>query len=132
MINKKILLLGYMRRNLGDDLFIAMLLNRYKDIEFVVRETSPKYSEPFKNYKNFSVVKAEGKLVDFDTKDYVACVYIGGSVLAETKNGMTNQKTINGFLENLFESIAITSLSNCMIFFNASALISSVWLIRNN
>lgn len=100
MINKKILLLGYMRRNLGDDLFIAMLLNRYKDIEFVVRETSPKYSEPFKNYKNFSVVKAEGKLVDFDTKDYVACVYIGGSVLAETKNGMTNQKTINVFLEN--------------------------------
>lgn len=99
-MKKKILLLGYMRKNLGDDLFIAMLLNRYKDIEFVVRETSPKYSEPFKNYDNFKVVKAEGRLIDFDTKDFVACVYIGGSVLAETKNGLTTQKTINSFLEN--------------------------------
>lgn len=99
-MRKKILLLGYMKRNLGDDLFIAMLLNRYNDIDFVVREASPKYSEPFKCYKNFKTVKAEGKIVDFDVSDYCACVYIGGSVLSENKNGLTNQKTINGVVEN--------------------------------
>ena len=32
----------------------------------------------------------------------------------------------NDFLENLFESIAIVSLSNRINFFNSSALISSV------
>ena len=29
-MRKKVLLLGYVRKNIGDDLFIAMLLNRYK------------------------------------------------------------------------------------------------------
>ena len=100
VMKKKILLLGYMKRNLGDDLFIAMLLNRYKDIDFVVRETSPKYSVPFKCYSNFKTIKAEGKIVEMDVSDYSAIVYIGGSVFAETKNGLVNQKTINGVIEN--------------------------------
>lgn len=99
-MRKKILLLGYMRKNLGDDLFIAILLNRYKNIDFVVRSNKKKDLEPFKIYKNFKIIPKDGPLCDFDMEGYDACIYIGGSVMMELKRGIALQQNINAFVEN--------------------------------
>ena len=34
---KKILVLAYLRNNLGDDLFVEQLINRYPDTKFFIR-----------------------------------------------------------------------------------------------
>lgn len=99
-MRKKILLLGYMRKNLGDDLFIAILLNRYKNIDFIVRTNDKKDLQPFKMYKNLKVVPQEGSLSEFNMDGYDACVYIGGSVMMELKRGLMLQQNINAFIEN--------------------------------
>ena len=43
MEKKKVLLFTYSKANFGDDLFVYILANRYKNIEFYIQIQEPKY-----------------------------------------------------------------------------------------
>ena len=81
---KKILVLAYLRNNLGDDLFVEQLINRYPDTKFFIRVIEEKYIDPFKNNRNVVVLKVDKEdFEDIDMKYYDACIYIGGSIFME-------------------------------------------------
>lgn len=81
---KRILVLAYLRNNVGDDLFINQLANRYPDTQFYVRVINKQYIEPFKH--NLNIVEVNVKEETFEHIDmgqYDACIYMGGSIFME-------------------------------------------------
>lgn len=87
---KKIFLISYARKNLGDDLFIKMLMERYPMHDFYMKIKKPEYLEYFSKYKNFHIVPgvdSAEELYNSDVNDYDAYVYIGGSIFMEGKKG---------------------------------------------
>ncbi len=99
-MKKKVLILGYFRKNVGDDLFIAMLLNRYKNIEFIIRIDKEFYFEPFKRYKNCTMEINTQDILDQDMSYIDACIYVGGSIFIEYANSLDYRKKFNQFLQN--------------------------------
>lgn len=95
---KKILLLGYLKKNLGDDLFVSMLLNRYKDVEFVTKNSSLEFFEPFKLYKNYIKIVSSEPMLEYDLKEFSGCIYIGGSLFREGINSLEYQKKMTKFI----------------------------------
>ena len=51
MEKKKVLLFTYSKANFGDDLFVYILANRYKNIEFYIQIQEPKYKKAFERAK---------------------------------------------------------------------------------
>ncbi len=109
-MRKKVLVYGYKKINLGDDLFFSILFKRYPDVKFIFAGQK-KYKEIFKNDKNikvispyspidlllsffdkFSLNKAETTLEKFIKYK----VMITGSAFAEKVNQQTHKKNING------------------------------------
>lgn len=99
-MKRKVLLLGYARKNVGDDLFIAMLLNRYKDINFYLRIDNDFYFEPFSNYKNCKMILTKEDILEQDMNGFVACIYVGGSIFIEYDKSLNYRKNFNQFLMN--------------------------------
>lgn len=61
---KKIFIMAYLRNNLGDDLFVKELINRYPSEKFYINVIDLKYGEVFINDKNVEVkVEKEKNLV---------------------------------------------------------------------
>ena len=97
---KKIFLYAYDRINLGDDLFIHTIANRYPDTKFYL--WTKKYNEKtFKCIKNLKVVDQDSKKIEllkkirpslasrYKSKLELKCnavVYIGGSIFIEYDN----------------------------------------------
>lgn len=97
---KKIFLYAYDRINLGDDLFIHTIANRYPDTKFYL--WTKKYNEKtFKDVKNLKVVDQDSKKINILRKirpslasrykanleqNCDAVVYIGGSIFIEYEN----------------------------------------------
>lgn len=97
---KKIFLYAYDRVNLGDDLFIHMICNRYPDVKFYL--WSKKYNKKtFKDINNLKVLDQDSKNLEFIKKIHPslfscykahmerkcdAVVYIGGSIFIEYDN----------------------------------------------
>lgn len=52
---KKIFIMAYLRNNLGDDLFVKELINRYPSEKFYIDVIDLKYGEVFINDKNVEV-----------------------------------------------------------------------------
>lgn len=98
-MKKKVLLLAYLRKNVGDDLFVSMILEKYKKVEFIFRNIEEEYQEPFKGYNNCTFIKEDVPFVKIDIDKYDACIYIGGSVLFEHDNAYEHQKNITKFAE---------------------------------
>ena len=103
-MRKKVLLLGYVRKNIGDDLFIAMLLNRYKEIDFLLRIDNEYYYEPFSKYKNCSIILTKDDILEQDMKGIDACIYVGGSIFIEYDRSIAYRKRFNKFIKNCKES----------------------------
>lgn len=89
MKSKKIFLISYARKNLGDDLFVKMLIENYSDVEFFTIIKDYEYLNELDKYKNFNVIigddideTAKG-LDNINIEDYDAYVYIGGSIFME-------------------------------------------------
>lgn len=80
----KVLILAYTQMNLGDDLFLHILLNRYPEIDFSLHCTD-EFSKPFQNFKNLHIfntpIQEYLKKHSFD-----GVVYIAGSVFMEPHN----------------------------------------------
>lgn len=81
---KKIFILAYARANLGDDLFVYMLLKKYKDVQFYMNIKEDKYQKAFKNFSNITIIpEKERELTRENAKDFDGYIYMGGSIFME-------------------------------------------------
>ena len=103
-MRKKVLLLGYVRKNVGDDLFIAMLLNRYKELDFLLRIDNEYYYEPFSHYKNCFIIVTKDDILEQDMTNISACIYVGGSIFIEYGKSVAYRKRFNKFIKNCKDS----------------------------
>ena len=104
---KKIFLISYARKNLGDDLFIKMLMERYPMHDFYMKIKKPEYLQYFSKYKNFHIVPgvdSAEELYNSDVNDYDAYVYIGGSIFMEGKNGYNLSEDALNFIKRCKEN----------------------------
>ena len=70
----KVFLLAYARKNLGDDLFIKMLLDRYPNVDFYIKASTEEHFIWFNmKYQNLTVLIGEDTdeaLYNTDVTDY--------------------------------------------------------------
>lgn len=83
---KKVFVMAYLRKNFGDDLFVKMLLEKYKDIEFYIKYDKYEFLDILDKYDNLHVLygmDTDEELYNSDVNEYDAYVYIGGSIFME-------------------------------------------------
>ena len=81
---KKIFIMAYLRNNLGDDLFVKELINRYPNEKFYIDVIDLEYGKIFKNNENIEVrVEKEENFNKIEINQYDAFIYIGGSIFIE-------------------------------------------------
>ena len=83
---KKVFIMAYLRKNLGDDLFIKMLLEKYKNIDFYIKYDKHEFLDYFKKYENLHILHGKDtdeELYNSDVNEYDAYIYIGGSIFME-------------------------------------------------
>jgi colanic acid/amylovoran biosynthesis protein len=96
-VKKKVLVCAYFAKNLGDDLFLKILFDRYPNVEWDLLTANRNYNEIFKDYKNVKIIYSYRnigknkfnlffKLNDmfFKYKKYDALVNIGGSIFMQS------------------------------------------------
>lgn len=96
---KKILLFAYSKVNLGDNLFIYMLVNRYKDIDFYIHIVEKEYEKVYKKYHNLHYIYEERNFETVKIEDYDAYIYVGGSIFMESPYAINEMKDINKFIK---------------------------------
>lgn len=81
---KKIFILAYTRQNLGDDLFIYMLLKKYPNTQFYINIEKKEHAILFQNFNNITIYQESGKKLEKENvNDYDGYIYIGGSIFME-------------------------------------------------
>lgn len=83
---KKVFLMAYARKNLGDDLFIQMILKRNPQNEYYMKVKNTGFLEYFKKYNNLHVIQGDDtdeELIKSDVNEYDAYIYVGGSIFME-------------------------------------------------
>lgn len=83
---KKVFVMAYLRKNFGDDLFVKMLLEKYKNIDFYIKSDKYEYVDVLDRYENLHVLygkDTDEELYNLDVNEYDAYVYIGGSIFME-------------------------------------------------
>ena len=83
---KKVFLMAYLRKNFGDDLFVKMLLEKYKNIDFYIKNDEYEFIDILDKYDNLHVLygkDTDEELYNTDVNEYDAYVYIGGSIFME-------------------------------------------------
>ena len=84
---KKIFIMAYARKNLGDDLFIKMLLDRYPMHDFFMKINNYDFLEELdKLYNNLHVIDGfdtDDELYNTNINEYDGYIYIGGSIFIE-------------------------------------------------
>lgn len=97
---KNVFILAYSKVNLGDDLFVDMLVNRYKNIQFYTRAIQEKTYIYNKNanlhFKDYTL----DDLAQVSAKEFDAIVYIGGSIFMERAGGVERIKKLNAIAIN--------------------------------
>ncbi|MCM3665241.1 polysaccharide pyruvyl transferase family protein [Mesobacillus subterraneus] len=100
MTKKKILVNAYYAKNLGDDLFLKILFDRYPQAEFYLLTADKDYLKIFQKYKNVNIIKTMNLMlgnrsVDIFSKinmnflkfkKFDAFLNIGGSIFMESPN----------------------------------------------
>ncbi len=99
----KILLFSYTKVNLGDNLYIYMLLERYPNIDFYIHVLEEDYKKIYKNFNNIYYLEEPRELVNVDIEKYDAFIYVGGSIFMETEYGMNEIKEFNSFIKRCKE-----------------------------
>ena len=79
-MRKKMLLIGYTRMNLGDDLFLSMVINRYPDVDIDLY-VSKGHQYPFLKAKNVNIIFNNLENVNID--NYFVISYVAGSIFSE-------------------------------------------------
>ena len=97
---KKILLHGYFRSNLGDDLFFRVIISRYSDVQFYIPLLNCDYKDKFSDLPNAKIIDFWGIDKWVHHKTYIlpklysclmmlhfdAVVCIGGSLFIDRQN----------------------------------------------
>lgn len=84
-MGKKVLVFGYSRANLGDDLFIYILANRYPDITFHIHIREEIYKKAFQNLVNVTYIETDRDVHLVNIEEFDAFIYIGGSIFMESE-----------------------------------------------
>ena len=101
MEKKKVLLFTYSKANFGDDLFVYILANRYKNIEFYIQIQEPKYKKAFENLHNVIILNEAREVDKINVNEFDAFVYVGGSIFIESEYGKHEAKEFNKFIKDL-------------------------------
>lgn len=120
----KIIIYAYTRLNLGDDLFIKILCDRYPKQEFIII-TCKKYSEAFKNIKNlrcYNIDSIKIRIINFilkkfDRDNYInrlkkkcnIAITIGGSLFMQEENWEKNSIELYNRLDCASKSFLLGS-----------------------
>lgn len=84
MNSKKIFILAYTRQNLGDDLFVYMLLKKYPNTQFYINIEKDEYARLFEKFSNITVYKEPARNLKKENADeYDGYIYIAGSIFME-------------------------------------------------
>lgn len=100
MKKKKVFIMAYARVNLGDDLFVITLLEKYKNIDFYIGVKKIEYAKAFENYENITIIKEEQE--NFGNKipeNYDAYIYVGGSIFMEGGKVYNLDEGCNDFMK---------------------------------
>lgn len=101
---KKIFIMAYLRNNLGDDLFVKELINRYPNEKFYIDVIDLKYGEVFRNSKNVEVrIEKEENFNKIEINQYDAFIYIGGSIFMEGGKVYNLDENCVNFIQNCKE-----------------------------
>lgn len=104
---RKILVDAYLALNLGDDLFLKILFEKYPKVKFEMINVNAQYKDIFAVYENVKII--EDKMYKFKVKlwtsylakDYDALIFIGGSIFIQfdqwEKQYNFRKKIINAF-----------------------------------
>lgn len=98
MKNKKILLFAYTKVNLGDNLFIYMLLKKYTNIDFYIHVVEKEYENVYKGFENLYYIYEDRNLDKINIENYDGFIYIGGSIFIESEYGVHEMKEFNKFI----------------------------------
>ena len=104
MEKRKILLFAYTKVNLGDNLFIYMLLKRYNNVDFYIHIVEREYEEVYKNFENLHYIHEPRDINKVNIQEYDAFVYVGGSIFMESEYGMHEIKEFNKFIKKCKEN----------------------------
>lgn len=88
----KIFLIAYIKKNLGDDLFIKILLEKYTQCDFYILNNN-NFLEYFNKYSNFHIIEGNcsaKEICSTNIDNYDAFVYIGGSIFIENKSSISH------------------------------------------
>ena len=83
---KKVFIMAYARKNLGDDLFIKMILDKYNNIDFYIKVNDYNNVEELDKCENLHVLignDTDEELYKMNEEEYDAYIYIGGSIFME-------------------------------------------------
>ena len=78
---KRILLNAYLANNLGDDLFIQIICERFREIMFYILETTS-YTNSFKSISNIRICS----LKDIQSLKFDMQIMIGGSIFMQPRD----------------------------------------------
>lgn len=96
---KKMLVYAYYARNIGDDLFLKVLFDRYPDTSWDLLTANRNYKDIFKNYHNVNIIYSYREVVAgdrkfnlffklneflFNFKKYDGFIIIGGSLFIQS------------------------------------------------
>ena len=82
----KVFIMAYARKNFGDDLFVKMLLDKYKKVDFFMKVNNYEFLKELDKYENLHVLNGDDtdeELNKMNVEEYDAYVYIGGSIFME-------------------------------------------------
>lgn len=102
----KIFIMAYARVNLGDDLFLYMLLKRYPQVDFTIHIPQKEYGIVLEKFKNITILEKEDTdaiLKTIKPEQYDAYIYIGGSIFMEGGKVYNLSEEFYQFIENCKE-----------------------------
>lgn len=91
---KKVYIMAYSKMNLGDDLFIDMLVKRYKNVQFYSKNMQMDSTAYRQNTNLHFIDYSLDELLVLDITDFDAFVYIGGSIFMEHAGGIERVKKL--------------------------------------
>jgi colanic acid/amylovoran biosynthesis protein len=96
---KKIIVRAYVNENLGDDLFLKILFERYSDVDFFLLDVTEKNCKAFRDYSNVHYIRFQ----DFfkRNKEFDGYIDIGGSIFIQEGKGL------GGFKKRLLISLLL-------------------------
>lgn len=110
---KKVYILAYSKMNLGDDLFIDILLKRYTKVQFYSRAVKTD-STIYQDNENLHFLDYNlDELLKLDITEFDAFVYIGGSIFMEHAGGIERVEKL--------DKLAVKCREQCMPFYYISS-----------